>query len=198
LCGCNKAGRTRVSAADWGNFARFCGLGRADLFLAGTSARAMIEVGIGASAELVRQAGQEPVRRGWRRIEESGVWTRSLVVAMAPEGVTVARLVGLARYVPRIAVLLAVAAISVCAAACSSSGATVSQHGVVIGHLLIPFMPKATTGRADIFAVTVRAGQRFSVEVDTSAGPNGGPRPVRRQIPHIPGQPVCHRSPSAG
>lgn len=131
----------------------------------------MIEVGIGASAEMARQAGRELVRRGWRRIEESDVSTRSLVVAMAPDGVTVARSAGLVRCVPRMAVLLTVAAIIVFAAACSSSGATVSQHGVVIGHLSIPFMPKTTTVSAEIFAVTVRAGQRFSVEVDASDGP---------------------------
>jgi hypothetical protein len=90
---------------------------------------------------------------------------------MAPDGITVARSVGFVRYVPRMAVLVAVAAISVFAAACSSSGATVSQHGVVIGHLSIPFMPNITTGGAEIIAVTVQAGQRFSVEVDTSDGP---------------------------
>ncbi len=67
--------------------------------------------------------------------------------------------------------LLTAAAMSVGAAACSRSGATASDHGVVIGHLSIPFVPKTATGNAEVISATVRAGQRFSVEVDTSDGP---------------------------
>ncbi len=67
--------------------------------------------------------------------------------------------------------LLAAAAMSVGATACSRSGATVSDHGAVVGHLAIPFRPPVAKGPAEIIEVTVRAGRRFSIEVDTSDGP---------------------------
>lgn len=77
----------------------------------------------------------------------------------------------LAPYLRRMAVLLTAAGISVFAAACASAAPAADRHGTVIGHLAIPFLPKAAPGNADVIMVTVRAGQRFSVEVDTSDGP---------------------------
>jgi hypothetical protein len=65
---------------------------------------------------------------------------------------------------------------ALCALACSLAGAgcsatTPPDHGAVIGHLAIPFNPPDANGSADVIAVTVGVGKRFSVKVDTSDGP---------------------------
>lgn len=65
---------------------------------------------------------------------------------------------------------------ALCAVACSLAGAGCSataapDHGAVIGHLAIPFNPPAAKLSADVIAVSVGAGKRFSVKVDTSDGP---------------------------
>jgi hypothetical protein len=91
---------------------------------------------------------------------------------MARSGVTPAGPARLVRSMRGTAVLLAAAAILVFAAACGIAGGTADQHGVVVGHLPIPFLPpKDARGKAEVIAVTVRAGQRFSVEVDTADAP---------------------------
>jgi hypothetical protein len=59
------------------------------------------------------------------------------------------------------------------AAACASPGTPTAahDHGFVAAHLTIPFRPPATAAAADIIAITVSAGRRFSIKVDTSDGP---------------------------
>jgi hypothetical protein len=81
---------------------------------------------------------------------------------------------------------LVAGAIGLLAVGCSPSGATTAGHGVVIGHLHIPFVPQPATGGADVINVSVQAGQRFSVEIDTSDGPywwnQAGRRPDSRIV----------------
>jgi hypothetical protein len=71
------------------------------------------------------------------------------------------------------AVLSALCALawSLAGAACSGTAAPDHSHGAVIGQLAIPFNPPDADGSADVITVTVAAGQRFSVKVDTSDGP---------------------------
>jgi len=90
---------------------------------------------------------------------------------VATNGMNVSRSGGLAACGRQLGVLLTAALISVSVVACGSSSATTIDHGVVVGRLHIPFLPKPTTGSAYVVIVTVRAGQRFSVDVDTSDGP---------------------------
>jgi hypothetical protein len=105
---------------------------------------------------------------------------------MAGYGMTLARSGGLTGCRQRMVLLLTAAAMCVSAVACTSSSATPIDHGAVIGHLHIPFVPTVTSGSADVIMVTVREGQRFSVEVDTSDGPQwwtqAGPGPDSRIV----------------
>jgi hypothetical protein len=56
--------------------------------------------------------------------------------------------------------------------ACASPGAPPTHdHGFVAAHLTIPFRPVAAAVAADIIPITVSAGQRFSIKVETSDGP---------------------------
>ncbi len=60
---------------------------------------------------------------------------------------------------------------SLAGTACSGTAAPDQSHGAVIGLLAIPFHPPDASGSADVITVTVAAGKRFSVKVDTSDGP---------------------------
>jgi hypothetical protein len=53
-------------------------------------------------------------------------------------------------------------------AACANP--PLDDHGQVVAHLSIPFQSAA--GKVDIIAVSVAAGRRFSIKVDTSDGPS--------------------------
>jgi hypothetical protein len=105
---------------------------------------------------------------------------------MAAHNGTAAGYVRLRPRARRSAGAFAAGVVSLLVVGCSPSGATTADHGVVVGHLHIPFVPKPATGSADIVNVTVQAGQRFSVEVDTSDGPywwnQTGPRPDARIV----------------
>jgi len=75
----------------------------------------------------------------------------------------------------------------VLAAACSAGPSHPGHdHGVVVADLPIPFSPVAAPGKPDIMAITVTAGERFSIKVDTSDGPfywaQSGARPDPRLI----------------
>jgi hypothetical protein len=60
----------------------------------------------------------------------------------------------------------------VAATACGGSSDPASHdHGRVVAHLPIQSPPHPTVGEHGIIHVTVAAGQRFSIKVDTSDGP---------------------------
>jgi hypothetical protein len=71
------------------------------------------------------------------------------------------------------ALMAAAAGWALAAAACSSTAPShrSHDHGLVVAHLSIPFRPAAGAGGRELITVTVSAGQRFSVKVDTSDGP---------------------------
>jgi hypothetical protein len=110
-------------------------------------------------------------------------------VALLESGRQAARPGSSRRHLVITAVLRAVfAAGLLTAAACAGPGAPppAPDHGFVAGHLTIPFRPPATAAAADIIAITVSAGQRFSIKVDTSDGPyywsQAGPGPDSRLL----------------
>ncbi|HEY6276402.1 MAG TPA: hypothetical protein VIX86_08715 [Streptosporangiaceae bacterium] len=82
--------------------------------------------------------------------------------------------------------MLAALAVSLLMAACSGPHAPSHNHGVMAGHLTIPFEPAATAGKAEIIPIAVTVGQRFSIKVDTSDGPYWwapvGPAPDPRLV----------------
>lgn len=69
------------------------------------------------------------------------------------------------------------AAAALLTAGCSSGGAAGRDHGqdhdhgTVVGHLDIPFVPAHLHGPAQVVTVSLLPGQRFSVLVQTSDGP---------------------------
>ena len=71
---------------------------------------------------------------------------------------------------PAAAGLLAMLAVSLVITACSGGGSG-HDHGRVAGHLTIPFVPAATTGKAEVIPIAATVGERFSIKVDTSDGP---------------------------
>jgi hypothetical protein len=72
---------------------------------------------------------------------------------------------------PALTGLLATLAVSLLITACGSPAGPAHDHGRVAGHLTIPFVPAATTGKAEIIPISVTVGERFSIKVDTSDGP---------------------------
>ena len=63
------------------------------------------------------------------------------------------------------------AALALLTAGCSGGSAASHDHGTVVGHLNIPFVPAHVRGQAEVVPVTVHQGERFSVLVQTSDGP---------------------------
>jgi hypothetical protein len=84
------------------------------------------------------------------------------MIAMAGQGGYWCRLAGL---------VAGTAALALLTAGCSGARAASHDHGTVIGHLDIPFVPAHVRGRAEVVPVTVHPGERFSVLVQTSDGP---------------------------
>jgi len=84
------------------------------------------------------------------------------MIAMAGRGGYRCRIAGLAA---------GAAALALLTAGCSGARAASHDHGTVIGSLDIPFVPAHVRGRAEVVQVTVHAGERFSVLVQTSDGP---------------------------
>jgi hypothetical protein len=63
---------------------------------------------------------------------------------------------------------------SLAGSACGSTPAPATPgqaHGQVVAHLSIPFRPAGTALGTEVLKVTVPAGRRFAVKVDTSDGP---------------------------
>lgn len=63
------------------------------------------------------------------------------------------------------------AALALLTAGCSGARTASHDHGTVVGHLDIPFVPAHVRGLAEVVRVTVHPGERFSVLVQTSDGP---------------------------
>jgi hypothetical protein len=119
------------------------------------------------------EGGGERVRHDGRLMDDPITEREPLVVTVAADNAPEARPAGLALLARRLTAAALAGVVGLLAVGCGRSGAVSIDHGVVIGHLVIPFAPAATRGggAADVIKVTVAAGQRLSVEVDTSDGP---------------------------
>lgn len=89
--------------------------------------------------------------------------------------------------VKRMAAAIALTPLLLALGACSGSGgAPDHNHGLVVGHLRIPFVPSDARRPRRVVRVAVSVGQRFSVKIDTSDGPYSwsqiGPLPDKHLI----------------